>query len=133
MSGITKKKEDYSAKIKKLKINCYTLLTQLLPANLNAKINEIKNEVPRFSSLATTTALNAVENKIPDVSTLAKKAEYNTKIGEIEKILDHEHGQKYITTQERNKSTSENFEARLKQANLATKTDIADFVKKDRF
>ena len=28
---------------------------------------------------------------------------------------------------------SENFEARLKQANLATKTDIADFVKKDRF
>ena len=61
-------------------------------ANLNAKINEIKNKVPRFSSLASTTALNAVENKIPDVSTLAKKAEYNTKIGEIKKKLDHEHG-----------------------------------------
>ena len=40
----------------------------------------------------------------------------NTKISEVEnKILDHA---KYITTQEFNKSTTENFPARLKQANL---------------
>ena len=133
MSGIIKKKEDYSAKIKKIENKLPHITNLATTANINAKINEIKNKVPRFSSLASTTALNAVENKMLDVSTLAKKAEYNTKIGEIKKKLDHEHGQKFITTQECNKSMSENFEARLKQANLATKTDIADFVKKDRF
>ena len=39
---------------------------------------------------------------------------------------DHDHD-KYITTQEFNKSTSENFSGRLAQANLASKTDIANF------
>ena len=37
---------------------------------------------------------------------------------------------KYLTTQEFNKLTSENFAARLKQTNLPTKAEIADFVKK---
>ena len=41
---------------------------------------------------------------------------------------DHDHD-KYITTQEFNKLTSENFVARRKQANLASKNDIANFVK----
>ena len=51
----------------------------------------------------TTTVLNAkiceVENKIPDLA-------------------------KYITTQEFNKLTAENFKERLKQANLVSKTDF---------
>ena len=38
------------------------------------------------------------------------------------KILDHDHD-KYITTQEFNKLTADNFAARLVQANLATKAD----------
>ena len=38
-----------------------------------------------------------------------------------------------FTTQEFNKLTSENFTARLKQANLANKIDIANFVKKTDF
>ena len=43
----------------------------------------------------------------------AKKTDYNTKINEIEKkITDHNHD-KYITTPEFNKLTSENFAARL--------------------
>ena len=42
-------------------------------ASLNAKINEVKNEMPTITNLATTTALNAVENKIPNVSNLVKK------------------------------------------------------------
>ena len=43
----------------------------------------------------------------------------NTKIGEVEKkIPDHS---KYITTPEFNKWTTENFAARLKQANLVRK------------
>ena len=44
-----------------------------------------------------------------DTSNLVKKADYDTKIYEIEKkILDRDHN-KYITTQEFNKLTSENF------------------------
>ena len=41
------------------------------------------------------------------------------------KILGHNHD-KYITTQEFNKLKSENFEAILKQADLARKNNIAD-------
>ena len=48
------------------------------------------------------------------------------------KITDHDHD-KYITTPEFNKLTLENFAARLAQANLASKSDIADFVKKTDF
>ena len=47
-------------------------------------------------------------------------------------LTDHDHD-KYITTQEFNKLTSENFTARLKQANLGSKNDIANFVKKTDF
>ena len=45
---------------------------------------------------------------------------------------DHDHD-KNISTQEFNRLTSENFTARLKQANLARKNDIANFVKKTSF
>ena len=56
---------------------------------LNAKINEVKTEIPSITHLATTTVLTAVENKIPNVSNLVKKTDYNTKINEIEnKITD---------------------------------------------
>ena len=48
------------------------------------------------------------------------------------KITDHDHD-KNITTPEFNKLTSENFAARSAQANLARKSDIADFVKKTDF
>ena len=47
------------------------------------KINEIKNEIPNITNLATTAALAAVENEIPNVSNLVKKTDYNTKINEI--------------------------------------------------
>ena len=68
--------------------------------------------------------MTAVENKIPDVSNLVKKTDYNTNISEIEnKVSDHDHD-KYITTSEFNKLSTENFKARLTQANLITKTDF---------
>ena len=55
---------------------------------------------------------------------------YNTKISEIEKkITDHKHV-KYIITPEYNTLTAENFAAWLAQANLARKSDIANFEKK---
>ena len=50
------------------------------------------------------------------------KTVLNIKISEVEnKIPNHD---KYITTPEFNKLTAENFTARLKQANLVTKTDF---------
>ena len=65
-----------------------------------------------------------------DTSDLIKNTDYNTKINEIEKkITNHDHD-KYITTQEFNKLTSDNFTARLAQANLASKNDIANFIKR---
>ena len=104
---------------------------------LNAKINEVKGEIPSINNLViiatTTTALTAVENKIPNVSNLSKKTDYNTKISKIEnKFPDYDHD-KYITTPEFNKLTAENVNARLAQANLASKNDIANFIKKTDF
>ena len=53
-----------------------------------------------------------------------KKTDCDTKLSDIEKkIADHNHD-KYITTQEFKKLTTENFNARLAQANLITKTDF---------
>ena len=54
--------------------------------------------------------------KTTDTSDIVKKTGNNAKINEIEnKITDHDHG-KYVTTQEFNKLTSENFAVRLAQA-----------------
>ena len=99
-------------------------------AALNVKINEVKGEIPNTTNLTTTTALTAVENKI--INLINKKTDYNTNISETENknTTDHDHDHdKYITTQEFNKLTAENFTARLKQANVASKTEIAKIVK----
>ena len=42
-------------------------------AALNAEINEVKGKIPNITDLASTTALTAVENKILNVSNLVKK------------------------------------------------------------
>ena len=53
------------------------------------------------------------------------------KIREIEnKITSDNDHDRYITTEEFNKLPSENFTARLTKANLASKSNIANFVKK---
>ena len=46
-------------------------------ADLNPKINEVKNKVFNNSNLATSTALSAIENKIPNVGYLVKKTDYS--------------------------------------------------------
>ena len=63
-----------------------------------------------------------------------KKTDYNTKISKIENKItaDHDHD-KYITTKEFSKLTSEKFAEKLAQANLASKNDIAALVKKTDF
>ena len=93
----------------------------------------MKSEVDKFDigKLRTTPDVlsklsNVVENVVKkistrttDTSTFVKKAEYNTKIEEIEKeISDHAI---YVTTQEFNKIIADNFTARLAQTKLTTK------------
>ena len=54
------------------------------------------------------------------------------KLVKLKKKLDHDHA-KCITTQEFNKLMVDNFAVRLAQVNVATKGDIADFVKETDF
>ena len=65
--------------------------------------------------------ISAINNKIPDIITLVTTTVLNTKIGQLKNIPDQV---KYVTTQEFNKLIAENFAARLKQANLVSKTDF---------
>ena len=98
-------------------------------SNINDKV---KNEVVKQ------TVYNELVSKINVIQTtdnnnLVKKANYNTEIDEVEKkILAHNHC-KYITAQEFNNLTAENFTARLKQKCLGTKVDIDCFIKKTEF
>ena len=88
----------------------------------------MEGKILDVSSLAAKTVLTTVENKIPDVRSLVKETDYNTKITEIEKKLtDHNHD-KYITTPEFNTLAADVFNARLKRANLVTKTDFDNSV-----
>ena len=75
---------------------------------LNAKINEVKNKIANITNSVTYSFSYAVENKIPDHS-------------------------ECIHTPEFNKLGAEFFFARLKQAHLTTKGDIAYLVKKTDF
>ena len=96
----------------------------------SSKITEIENKIPSISRLATNSALTVVENKMPNVSGLVKKTGYNTKICEIEKkVSDHYHD-KYITTPEFNTLSARVFDARIRLANLVTKTDFDTKLKK---
>ena len=55
-----------------------------------------------------------------------KKADYDTKVSEIEKkITDNHHG-KYVSTPEFNNLAAGAFTAILAQADLVTKTDFDD-------
>ena len=47
--------------------------------SLNARRNEVQNEIPSITNLAAATALTVVKNKIPYDSNLAKKSGYSTK------------------------------------------------------
>ena len=127
------KKDVYNANIKNIEDKIPDITNVATNASLNAKINEVKSEIPNLTNLATTSALTAVENKITSVTNLVKKTDYNTEISEIEKKITDPNQDKYITIPEFNKFTAEIFDIRLKQANLASKSDIANFVKRTGF
>ena len=52
-----------------------------------------------------------------------KKADYNTKITDIENKLNNHNHDEYVATSEFNTLAADVFNARLAQANLITKTD----------
>ena len=85
-----------------------------------SKITEIESKIPSITGLSTTSVLTAVENKIPNVNILIRKTDYDTKISETGKKVAHHNHDKYITTPEFNKFTTEIFAERLKQANSIT-------------
>ena len=125
------KRDVYNAKIKIIEDKVHDITNLATTTALNAKINEVKNKIPDVTNLVISTALTAVQNKIPNVSNLVKKTDHNPKISEIENKIttDHDHD-KYITSQEYNKLTSENITERLKQAKLVSKSERANFLKK---
>ena len=88
------------------------------------KLTELENNIPDVSNLETKTALTAVEHKVPSVSNLVKKADYNTKITEIEKKLNNHNYDEYIATPEFNTLAADVFNTRLAQASLMRKTDF---------
>ena len=47
---------------------------------LDAKINEVKGEIPRITHLATTNDLTSVKSKIPNVSNLVRKLTITQKL-----------------------------------------------------
>ena len=98
----------YNANIKDIEDKIPDITNLTTNTTLNAKINQVKNKIPSITNLATATALAIVGNKTPDHT-------------------------KNIITPEFNKITAEKVTTRLKQANLATKGDIVDFVKKTCF
>ena len=118
-SGLVKK-TDYNTKIteiedKILDISGLATITVL---------TTVENKIPNISNLATKTALTTVENKIPSISGLVKKADYNTKITDIENKLNNHNHDKYVATSEFNTLAADVFNAILAQANLITKTDF---------
>ena len=124
------KKDVYNVKIKDVKDEILDITNLATNTTLNVKINEVKNEIPSITNLVTTAALNAkineVKNKIPNITNL----DTTTALTAVENKIDHS---KDITTPVFNKLTAENFNARLAQANLASKNDIANFVKNTDF
>ena len=125
------KKDVYNTKIKNNEDKIPDITNLATNATLNSRIKEVRNEMPKITNLATSTALNdkinEVENKIPNITNLTT----TTAVTAVEnKIPDHS---KYVTTPEFNKITAESFTARLAQANLASKNDIANFLKKTDF
>ena len=82
-----------------------------------------------LTNLATKASLTAVENKISSVSNLVKRMTITQKLMKLKRKL------LIIITiilllLQNLISTSEDFAARLKQPNLASKSDIVDLVKK---
>ena len=95
------------------------------PADLSKLSNVVKNNVVKK------TVYDKLVKEVNAIHTTDTSDLDDTNIDEIQKKIPVHY--KYITATEYNKLTKESFAGRLKQANLSSKNDIADFVKKTDF
>ena len=103
------------------------------------QINQLKTAAADLSKLSNVVKNNVVKKTVYDklvkevnaIHTTDTSDLDDTNIDEIQKKIPVHY--KYITATEYNKLTKESFAGRLKQANLSSKNDIADFVKKTDF
>ena len=115
---------NFAVSLIQLLYNQKMIKSETTPVVLSRKSEVVKNEVVKK------TAYDELVNKGNSIQTidtinLNKKADYNTKIAAIEKkILNYDHS-KCISTQELNKLSANNFLARLAQAKVPTKADVA--------
>ena len=108
-----------NAKLNKIKSKTLIFTNWGTNVSLNPKINEVKGKIVYITNLATTIAVTAIENKIPSVSNLPKKLTITHKLVKLKiKLL-------LIMIM----INSEESSARLKQANLATKNKVTNFLK----
>ena len=114
------KKTDYNTKITEIE----NKIPDISGLATKTELTTVENKIPSITNLATKNALTTVENKIPSITGLVKKADYNTKITDIENILNNHNHDKYVATSEFNTLAANVFNARLAQANLITKTDF---------
>ena len=73
-------KNVYNAWVKNIEDDILEIFNFATNASLNAKINEVKDEVPSITNLDTITVLIAVENKTANVSNLVKKLTITQKL-----------------------------------------------------
>ena len=114
------KKTDYNTKITEIE----NKIPDISGLATKIALTTVENKIPSITNLATKTALTTVENKIPSINGLVKKTDYNTKIIDIENILNNHNHDKYVATSEFNTLPANVFNTRLVQANLITKTDF---------
>ena len=91
--------------------------------HFNAKINEVKGEIPSIATTAaTTSAITTAENKIPNVSDLVKKKKnYDT---EIKYIKD-----KYFTTFDYNNFTNNILDEKITTKKLVNESVLNEKIK----
>lgn len=91
--------------------------SEAAPADLKVSDRAIDVVIKKTKSDQLFERFNTIKTTVN--SDFVKNFDYDTKVGKIEReILDHDHD-KYIITHEVNMLISENFDVRLKKANVA--------------
>ena len=142
------KKDVYNAKIKNVEDKILDITNLATETVLNSKINSVKGEIPSTTDLATTAAVNAKINeakgKIPNITDLATNTVFTAvenKILSVSNLVKLTITQKLVILKRKLliiiiihilllQFTAEIFTLRLKRANLASKSDKANFVNK---
>ena len=99
----------------------YLVLLTWLPMLLLAQINEVNGEILGTTNLATIAALATVENKIANISDLVIKLDYDAEIRDIKN--------KYFTTTDNNKFSSNIFNGKITRKKLVNETGLNEKTK----